>query len=454
MRSLTRPTMKTFTTLLVLFAFTSRSEAAQFYFEKDASLPLVYITAAFKGGATQDPEGKTGVSSLMGKMMLRGTKNKTKQQIDLALDAMGGSLDFETRAEFIAFRGMVLADQLPNFLSLLAEILTSPSFRSQELERLKKEEISSLLNELSNDRNLARLRFDETFFKGHPFSKPSNGKLKDLKDLSIADIQSQFQKLIHDESMIVLATGSAEENSFQTLLQSIRQKRPGAAKTQSVPEFAAEPGKLRVMIFDKPDRTQTQVVIGQKGVSIRHPDLDALQLANHAFGAGGFQARLMVELRVKRGWTYGAGSAFRLGTTPHSWKVSFFPKNADTPAAIREALRMIEDLGKKGLTEQEFENSKKSLLNGAGFNFNTPAKRMENRLTEILFGLPDGYFRDFANRLSGITREQVNSALAAFVRPDRLMVGLVGTAKISKAAIAKALEIPESRIEVQNYQKE
>ena len=446
--------MKTLFTLLSIFSVAPSSEAAQFYFEKDASLPLVYVTAAFKGGATQDPEGKTGVSSLMGKMMLRGTKNKTKQQIDLALDAMGGSLDFETRAEFIAFRGIVLADQLPNFLSLLSEILTTPSFRAQELERLKKEEISSLLNELSNDRNLARLRFDETFFKGHPFSKPANGKLKDLKDLSIADIQSQFQKLIHDESMILLATGSAENSAFQPILQSIRQKRPGAAKALGVPEFTGEPAKLRVVIFDKPDRTQTQVVIGQKGVSIRHPDLDALQLANHAFGAGGFQARLMVELRVKRGWTYGAGSAFRLGTTPHSWKVSFFPKNADTPAAIREAIRMIEDLGKNGVTEQEFENSKKSLLNGAGFSFNTPAKRMENRLTEILFGLPEGYFRDFASRLREISREQVNAALARFVRPEHLMVGLVGTAKISKAAIAQTLGLPESRIEVQNYQKE
>jgi predicted Zn-dependent peptidase len=79
---------------------------------------------------------------------------------------------------------------------------------------------------------------------------------------------------------------------------------------------------------------------------------------------------------------------------------------------------------------------------------------MENRLTEILFGLPDGYFRDFANRLSGITREQVNAALAAFIRPDRLMVGLVGTAKISKPEIAKTLGLPEARIEVQNYQKE
>jgi zinc protease len=430
------------------------AQGAQFYFEKDASLPLVYVTAAFRGGATQDPEGKSGVTSLMGKLMLRGTKNRTKQQIDLALDTMGASLDFETRAEFIAFRGVVLAEQLPAYLSLLSEILTTPSFRGQELDKLKKEEISSLLNDLSNDRNLARLRFDETFFKGHPYSKPAPGKLKDLKNLSVGDLQAQFQRLIHEDSMILLASGSTEESSFQPLIQKLKSKRPGISKIQTIPEFKGEPGQLRVVIFDKPDRTQTQVVIGQKGISIRDADLDALQLANHAFGAGGFQARLMVELRVKRGWTYGAGSAFRLGSTPHSWKVSFFPKNADTPAAIQEAIRLISEFGKKGLTPEEFEASRKSLVNGAGFTFNTPAKRMENRLTEIIFGLPEGYFRQYRERTAALTLEQVNAAVARFVRPENLMVGLVGTAKTSKAGIAKTLQIPENRIEVQDYQKE
>jgi zinc protease len=430
------------------------SEAAQFYFEKDSSLPLVYITAAFKGGATQDPDGKSGVTSLMGKLMLRGTKNKTKQQIDLALDTMGGSIEFETRSEFTAFRGMVLADQLPAYLSLLSEILTAPSFRAQELDRLKKEEISNLLNDLSNDRSLARLRFDETFFKGHPYSKPGSGKLRDLKELGVQDLQTQFQKLIRDDSMVLLASGSAEATAFDPILAEFKKKRSGSAKLQELPEFKSEPSSLRVVIFDKPDRTQTQVVIGQKGISIKDPLLDALQVANHAFGGGGFQARLMVELRVKRGWTYGAGSSFRLGSSPHSWRIGFFPKNTDTPPAIREAIRMIADLGKNGLTEAEFESSKRSLLNSAGFSFNTPAKRMENRLSEILFGLPEGYFKGFADRISKLSRDEVNQALSQFIRSDRLMVGLVGTASISKKGIAEALGIPESRVEVQNYQKE
>jgi zinc protease len=439
----------------VLFSgIPSRVSAAEFYFEKDRSLPLVYVTAAFRGGSAQDPESKSGATHLMGRLMLRGTKNKTKQQIDLALDQMGASIDFETRAEFCAFRGVVLSENLPSFLDLMQEILTQPSFRMQELEKLRAEEVSKLMNELNQDRSLVRLRFEEVFFKGHPYAKPNTGKIKDLQTLSASDLQKHYQNLIQSKNLIVLAAGDSNESTFASFLRGIADKRGSDAHIQPVPEFKTPPNRLRVVIFDKPDRTQTQVLIGQKGISFNSKDLDALQIGNHAFGGAGFQARLMIELRVKRGWTYGAGSSFKLGSSPHSWKIGFFPKNSDTPPAIREALKMIRDLQKNGLTEAEFKASKQSIVNGAGFAYNTPAKRMENRLTEVVFGLPEGYFKDYAERIERISREEVNEALARFVSPENLMIGLVATASLSKAAIAKELGIPEKDIEVQSYQKE
>ncbi|MBU6154702.1 MAG: insulinase family protein [Bdellovibrionales bacterium] len=430
------------------------AQAAELFFERDPSLPLVYITAAFHGGATQDPDQRSGTTDLMGRLMLRGTKNKTKSQIDLALDQMGGAIEFETRAEFIAFRGMVLSENLQAYLSLLAEIITSPSFRGKELERLKREQVSQLLDELNQDRSLVRLRFDETFFRGHPYSKPNHGKIKDIQSLGVTDLQKQYQKLITGSNMILLASGDADRSGFEDFLGTISKDRPGSRTLSSIPEFKSPPSKLRVVIFDKPERTQTQVLLGQKGVSFKTPDLDALQIANHAFGGGGFQARLMIELRVKRGWTYGAGSSFKLGSSPHSWKIGFFPKNADTPAAIKEALKMVGDLKQNGITEAEFESAKKSIVNSAGFTFNTPQKRLENRLTEVIFGLPEGYFTGYAERISRISREQVNSALSRFIEPDHMMVGLVATASISRSAVAKELGIPESQVEIQSYQRE
>ncbi len=449
----TRPIFR-LAALMTFFLIPELAHSTEFFFERDPSLPLVYVSAAFRGGSTQDPDGKNGAADLMGKLMLRGTKSKTKQQIDLALDQLGGTVEFETRAEFVAFRGAVLSENLGPYLVLLEEILTAPSFRAQELEKLKKEQVSSLLNDLNQDRSLIRLRFDETFFKGHPYAKPNSGKIKDLQSLTVADLQKQYQKLITQKRMVVLAAGDTDRSSFKTFLNEIETKRNADLPLSPVNAFEGEPQKTRVVIFDKPDRTQTQVLIGQKGVSFKTPELDALQIANHAFGGGGFQARLMVELRVKRGWTYGAGSGFKFGSSPHSWRIGFFPKNGDTPPAIAEAVRMIRDLKEKGITEAEFQASTKSILNSAGFSYNTPEKRMENRLTEVIFGLPDGYFKGYADRIRKVSREEVNLALKSFIQPEHLMIGLVATASASKAGIAKALHLSEKEIEVQSYLKE
>jgi zinc protease len=437
-----------------LLTLSFSTQAAELYFEQDRSLPLVYITVAFKGGATQDPDGKNGATDLMGRLMLRGTKGKTKQQIDLALDSLGANLGVETRAEFVTFRASVLSENLKPFLELLGEIISTPSFRPRELEKLKKEQMSSLLDDLSQDRSLIRLRFDQTFFKNHPYSKSNNGRIKDIQSLSVADIQKQYQHLINQNQMLVLAAGDAKESALQPFITSIEKSRTGTSAGIQVPEFKNEPQKLRVVIFDKPDRTQTQVMIGQKGITFDNADLDALQLANYAFGGGSFQSRLMVELRVKRGWTYGAGSGFKMGSHAHSWRISFFPKNSDTPPAIHEALKLVTQLKEKGLTQAEFEAAKQSMVNSAGFSFNTPAKRMENKLSEKIFGLPDHYYRDFAKRIDALSLDQVNQSLKKFLTPEHMMVGVVATASLSKAEIAKQLGMAEKDIEVLNYQKE
>lgn len=446
--------LKKFVLCLSLFISSSMVQALELHFEKDASLPLVYITAAFRGGASLDPDGKSGVTEAMGNLMLRGTKNKTKQQIDLTLDQLGGTLDFETRSEFVAFRGAVLSENLKAYLSLLSEILSSPSFRVQELDKLKKETASQLLDDLASDENLIHLRFDETFFKGHPYSKPNLGKIKDIQTLSVSDLQKQYQRIINQNQLVVLGAGDAKESDFDSFNEEIKAQRNFPFENTPIPEFTNAPKKLRVVIFDKPDRTQTQVMLGQKGVSIRDPDLDALQLANYAFGGGSFQARLMTELRVKRGWTYGAGSGFKLGSQAHSWHVSFFPKNVDTPPAIKIAYQMIQDLKQKGITESEFNSAKQSMMNSAEFSYNTPQKRLENSLLETLYGLPKGYFKNSASRLERLTLPQVNQALQKMLSPDHMMIGVVATAALTKNEIAKSLGIPPSQIEIQDYQKE
>jgi zinc protease len=214
-----------------------------------------------------------------------------------------------------------------------------------------------------------------------------------------------------------------------------------------VPEFSHR----RLQLVDKPDRTQTQILAGQSGVRLDDPDFFPLHVANHVFGGGSFSSRLMREIRVKRGWSYGAKSSFRHGTRPRSWNFYFFPASKDAPAALAEGLRMVEKLKAEGISQAEFRFARESLINGAGFSYNTPLKRVENTLTERTLGLPDGFVRGFAQRLREVELSQVNSALGRFLKPNALTITVLGTASELKEPLARAAGVPTAEVEVVPY---
>ncbi len=439
--------------MVLLLVISVRVNAAELFVETDQTLPLVHIGVAVKGGSIHDPDQRNGAMMLLFEMLQRGTQNKTKAQLDSALDQLGASLSVDVKRELSSLQGTVLAKNLPGFLDLLAEIISAPSLRQTELDRLRNEMISALEEELSNDRALAATRFGQTFLAGHPYSKRPEGKIKDLKRITLSDLKTVYDNAVLSSNMIILAAGSVTAQDLASFKTKLDGARPGTAKKIQIPEIKPS-SKLRVVIFDKPERTQTQVVIGQKGLKITDPKNDAFGIANEVFGGGSFSSRLFVELREKRGWTYNARSMMRAGSQPLYWSMGFFPKNSDTPPAIAYSLKMLKDWKQNGITEKEFEFTRSSQMKSASFNANTPKKRLENRLVEVLYGLPAGHFANEADRLEKLELDEVNAAIKSTLQGEGLLIGVVATASISKEAIAKDIGIDPNSVEVIDYRTE
>lgn len=435
-------------------AFTpGTGQAAEIAFERDSSLPIVYLNVAVKGGTVDDPAGQSGISNFVGEMLLRGTKSKTKEQIDLELDLLGAQLEVETRAEALILRGAVLSSQLEPFLKLLGELITEPSFPETEIRKLKAEVISGILEELGQDRSLANRRFTKFLFQNHAYGNSILGNSQDIQKLTRAQIIEQYERLFRDKRLLVIGAGDAAASKIESWTQSVSAARPGGV----VPAALSAPRDSitrRVLIVDKPDRTQTQIHGGLIGVRMTDADFFPLYVANHAFGGGTFSARMMQELRVKRGWTYGAYSYFRHGRQPRSWQFHLFPATKDTPDALAYSIKMVEELREKGITREEFEFSKRSLINSAGFMYNTPTKRVENKLMERTLDLPEGFMKSYADRLQDVTLEQVNLAVKKYFKPERLSITVLGTAKGLVDPISKAVGIPSERIQVTPYTEE
>jgi zinc protease len=429
------------------------SQAIDVFFEKDTTLPLVDINLAIKGGSVTDPKDLLGITNLMGDLLLRGTKSRTKQQIDLELDQQGSQLAIETRPEAIVVRGSTLKDQLPRFLSLVQEILTSPSFPESELSKLKSETISTTLQILASDESLARIHFNEFLFGNHPYARPSIGYPKTLKKIDRQSAIRQYEQLFRQDHMILVGTGDADPSEIKDWAKSLslKFKKDSTLSKISTPEV--KKGR-RLLIVDKPDRSQIRIVGGQLGILRNDPNFYALTLANQAYGGGSFSARMMVEIRVKKGWSYGAGSGFSYGLAPRSWSYSFFPKAVYGAEAMGYSLKMVQDLKNQGLTEKEFNFAKESTLNSAGFAYNTPAKRVENRLTEKIYGLPDRFFENLENEIKNVTLVQANQAMASFLDSKNFTVVVVGTASKIKSDLIKSATPPFDEVLVKPFDQD
>jgi zinc protease len=426
------------------------AHAIEVAFEHDSNLPLVYINLAVRAGGVSDPDGQAGITNFMGEMLMRGSASRTKEQIDLELDQMGAKLEVDVRAEMLIFRGAVLSSQLDGYLKLLTDLVTQPKFPEQEMRKLKSEIVSGILEETGRDGSLAGRRFNRFLFASHPYGNPVLGKVKDIESLTVAQVKTHYEKVMRDQRMVVIGTGDAQVSRLEAWAAQIAQARPGGDKA---PVLATPKNgdKRRMLIIDKPDRTQTQIRFGQVGTTFTDPRFFAIYLGNHAFGGGSFSARLMVEIRVKRGWAYGASSQLMGGSRPRSWTVAYSPASKDSGAALKYGLGMVAELRDKGISQAEFQFARDSLINGAGFMYNTPKKRVENRILERMLELPDGFMASYAEKFAQLTLDDVNRSLKEFLHPDQLAIAVVATAAEMKGPLAEAAGLPADQVRVVPY---
>ncbi len=449
MKSLSLRTLITFSVLSLGLTSFLPAQAVEVFFERDQKVPLVYVSVAFRAGATQDPEKLQGISQFTTELMLRGTKSRSRERLDLDLDQMGAHLAVEVRAEYLVFQGAVLSRELNGFLELLMEVLTQPAFSEGEIQKLKSELKSGLLDEQSKDARVAAKQFARFFFDGHPYGWAINGTQTSLSRIKKPDILAQYEKIIQSNHAVVIGSGDAEQVIFEKWASEFGQLRNGGSAITQLTKPSLTKSR-RLLLIDKPERTQSRILIGQLGGKMQDPNYYSLTLANQAIG-GGTLGRFYFEIREKRGWSYGAYSSFRYGSQPRYWIMNYEPATKDTLSSLKFSLELIEEIKKNGITEAEFQQAKQTLINNAGFAYNTPQKRVDNRLLEKMLSLPNDFFKDTSSHLTPLTREAVNKELAAFLTPDTLAIGVLGSLKDQSDELIKAARVDPKNAYIQSY---
>jgi zinc protease len=197
------------------------------------------------------------------------------------------------------------------------------------------------------------------------------------------------------------------------------------------------PTGRRLILVDKSDRTQAQLRIGHLSARYGHPDTAALTVAEAIFG-GLFSSRLMQEIRVKRGWSYGASCALRRARLPHWFEIATAAGIEVAGSAVSLTLDLLVDYAAHGPTDDEFDFARSYLVGSMPFHVATARQRMQLAVRDAVFELPPGYTANLPEALAQLTASDVRAACARHLRPEDAVTIAVTTAQDAQTALAAA----------------
>jgi zinc protease len=413
---------------------------ARLHVEPSRDAPLVWIDLAIVGGAAADPVGVEGLHRHAALLARRGAGARDRAAFDDALDGLGASLDVSVGRDSVVLSGLALTRNLDALVDLCADTLAEPRFAQDEHERLLRETPQVLDEVRDDDSALATRWFDYRCAPGHPYARTSLGTEASLAKITRDDAAALWRAEAVPSNLVIGIAGDVEPDAAAKVAERLIARLPDHVATPPTPprfDDAAPPPGRRLVVVDKAERTQAQLRLGHLGPRWGEDDTPALLVLEAAFG-GMFSSRLMQEIRVKRGWSYGAGCAIRRSRGPH-WIEMWMATAIDVAGeAVKLTLDLYADLAARGVTDEEMDFARSYLVGAMPFHVATARQRMQLAVRDETFGLPAGYTASMPSRLGALGAGDVRDAARRHLRPDDVVTVAVTTAAVAADALGKS----------------
>jgi zinc protease len=407
--------------------------------------PVVTIGVTVRAGLYDEQRQTLGVSAFTAEMLRKGTRRRTADQISEAIDTAGGTLGTEAASERSGVECTVLSKDAALCLDLVADLLIEPTFPEEELGEVRDALLGSIKQRLDDPPRLAEAYFDKLLYgEDHPegwVPEPA-----DIQRLTRADLVAFWSRTYRPNNALLVAAGDVDVAALRAGIA----RRFGRWKSAPIPprrEPVIPPTHgRRVVLVDKDDLTQSTLVLGHAGLRHTDPDWYAATMVNYVLGGSDFSSRLMVEVRARRGLTYGISSSFGASLYQGAFQVEGATRNETVWAALEASLHEIERMKREGPTEEELAKARGFYAGSTPFNLQSVASLAASIAEAELHGLGVTYVRDLAVRLAAVDVAQARAAAAARLHPEDAIVVIVGKG----AAVAPQLQhagVPFERVD-------
>jgi zinc protease len=404
-------------------------------------LPVVSFGVAIKaGGYDEDKATTQGVSDFTAAMLRKGTDGKGKQKrtaddISSAIDFVGGSLDAGAGLESSSASCSVLAKDTHLCLELLSDVLLHPSFPEAEMGEVREQMMAGLAARFDSPYELGQAHFDNQLFgekNPHGWVLEEGDVQKITRDKLVA-----FWKTFYRPNNAILAiAGDVDPGRLRGDVEKAFGKWE-KADVPARPAFKMAALKsTRVLIVDKPDLTQSTILLGHRGLRHADPMWFAATLMNYVLGGSDFSSRLMTEVRSKRGLTYGISSSYGASLYDGSFQVVASTKNENVWQALLATVNQIRKMKNDGPTADELGKGKAYYAGSYPFELQTASNVASGIVGAELHGLGLEYVQNFALKMAAVDDNQAKEAAGTLLDPDNLLVVIVGKGDAIEPQIA------------------
>jgi zinc protease len=393
-----------------------------------SGMPLIAARLMIKTGGEADPADRAGLADMTASLLTKGTTTKSAEEIARGVEALGATIESGAGWDNSYVAISSLSTNFAEAMKYVADVAQNPTFKQDEVERLREQNVDALSVDLKDPARLARFVANRVVYGGGPYGHNLGGTPKSLQAITRDDAMKFHERWYRPDNAIFVVAGDIKPDDAIAIAEKSfgAWKASGPTPARAIEAATTTQNQPRIVIVDMPDAGQAAVMVTRRGLARTDPAYIASQVTNAVLGAG-YSSRLNEEIRIKRGLSYGAGSSFEFRREAGPFFATAQTKNESAGEVAGIINEQLSAMTSTSVPESELTPRKAVLIGGFGRSLETEAGLVSRVAALALYGLPLTDLSRYVSDVQGVTADQVKEFAASHF-PDENVV-IVGDMK-------------------------
>jgi len=392
--------------------------------------PLISAQLLIKNGGEVDPAELAGLADMTASLLTKGTQTRDATKIAQEIESLGGSLDSGARWDSSYANVSVMSSKIPQAMEILADVVRRPTFKSEEVERLRQQNLDSITLAMGEPGSIARFVAARVVFGDSPYGHPISGTAESMTRITAADITKIHSRYYRPDNAILVIGGDIGAKDGVALATKYfgdwqKPSTPLPAVSATMQNAEAKTG--RIVVIDKPDAGQAAVYLARTGINRKDPDYFRGIVSNSVLS--GYSGRLNQEIRIKRGLSYGAGSQLDTRRDVGPFVASAQTKNESGAQVADLLLGEISRLSSAPPADVELTPRKAVLIGNFSRNLETAGGLVGQVGSLALYGMGLDEINRYINNVQAITTSDIQKFAGTRLDAKTANIIIVGNAK-------------------------